>query len=715
MKTTMKGLSLIAASGLLVALGGCNDDSKSPPPDTAHPPAQNTLPAAISGTVIQRHYDGVSNDLLTAGLGADGLGSGTAPAFADAQNPTSDELRKRAIHGNYRALVPTAAGSGYGEFFGPTVGTSSTTGMIGGDEWLAQANLASGTRVTVMVQVPDGFDPDNACMVTAPSSGSRGIYGAIGTAGEWGLKRGCAVVYTDKGTGTGAHNLTDNRTQNLEGQLVSASDTDALFQADLTDQERTDFLADTPNRFAFKHAHSEQNPEASWGASVLESVRFGFYVLNELHGEQNDDNATLLTLKPDNTLVIASSVSNGGGASVLAAEQDSEGLIDGIAVSEPNVNPVASDSFSIQQGSATALTGHSRSLLDYTTALAVYQGCANLAPSIRDSAPLNDFFNDFDINENTCSALAAKGLVNGADVDARAEHALSILNDEFAFQAEQNLVQPGNYGINVPQGIAVTYANAYGQFSVADNLCGFSFSAHSANEPVPLAEAAERALFSSSNGIPPTGGVDVIYNDADGVPTQMKAATSPSSGLQDFALDGFLCLRGLATGVDPLTGDDLTGNALAQSQQVQAGIEAVRATGNLQGKPTVFVTPRNDQILPINHTSRPYVGLNKVVEGSASKLHYYEVLNAQHLDILNDFAGYNERYIPMHHYLFEALDLMYAHLSEGTDLPPSQVIRTTPRGAGAPAISAANLPDIATDPANADRIEFAASVLSIPD
>jgi len=37
--------------------------------------------------------------------------------------------------------------------------------------------------------------------------------------------------------------------------------------------------------------------------------------------------------------VIASSVSNGGGSSLLAAEQDRHGLIDGVAVMEPNVNP----------------------------------------------------------------------------------------------------------------------------------------------------------------------------------------------------------------------------------------------------------------------------------------------------------------------------------------------------------------------------------------
>jgi len=41
------------------------------------------------------------------------------------------------------------------------------------------------------------------CIVTATSSGSRGVYGAIAAVGEWGLKHGCAVAYTDKGTEKG--------------------------------------------------------------------------------------------------------------------------------------------------------------------------------------------------------------------------------------------------------------------------------------------------------------------------------------------------------------------------------------------------------------------------------------------------------------------------------------------------------------------------------
>ena len=44
--------------------------------------------------------------------------------------------------------------------------------------------------------------PVPRCMVVTASSGSRGIYGAIAVAGAWGLPKGCAVAYTDKGAGT---------------------------------------------------------------------------------------------------------------------------------------------------------------------------------------------------------------------------------------------------------------------------------------------------------------------------------------------------------------------------------------------------------------------------------------------------------------------------------------------------------------------------------
>ena len=53
----------------------------------------------------------------------------------------------------------------------------------------------------IAVQVPDSFNQTAPCLVLGPSSGSRGVYGAIATAGEWGLKHGCAVALVDAGKG----------------------------------------------------------------------------------------------------------------------------------------------------------------------------------------------------------------------------------------------------------------------------------------------------------------------------------------------------------------------------------------------------------------------------------------------------------------------------------------------------------------------------------
>ncbi len=675
----------------------------------------NQLPDFVQGEVVSNQYDGASNDLLTGGLGASGLASGTPPAFDDPINPTPEELRTLAIYNNYRALVDTVPGGGYGEFFGPQVG-SGGEGLIPGEEHLAYMTVeGTDVHVTVMVQVPDSFDPDQACMITAPSSGSRGIYGAIGTAGEWGLKKGCAVVYTDKGTGTGSHNLATNAAQRIDGTLTRA-DEPVQFRADLDTQARADFDTAWPDRFAYKHAHSQVNPEADWGRHVLQSIEFGFYVLNEKFGQETGNDRKVIKVKPKNTLVIASSVSNGGGASVRAAELDDSGLIDGVAVSEPNVNPRVDTSFTIRQGNGPELTEHSRSLLDYTTALAVYQGCANIAPKVRDMAPLNATFNNFTIAENICNSLANKDLVMGATTDDRATDALRILEEEVGIQPEQNLLAPIHFGLAVAQSISTTYANTYARAGVEDRLCDISLAVTGAGGAVvPITEAQEAALFSASNGIPPSAGMSLVYDEAEGQPTNLAAAASPSSSQQDYGLDALLCLRSLALGTDVVSGGELSESDAEMANRIAGGIEEVRASGNLRGKPTVFVTGRADAILPINHTSRPYFGLNQRVEGSDSKLRYYEILNAHHLDVLNGFPGIADRYVPLHHYYFQALDLVWANLADKQALPPSQVVRTVPRGDIATPLSAANLTPIAANPDAGDLIVFSDDQVQIPD
>jgi hydroxybutyrate-dimer hydrolase len=668
---------------------------------------------ADDALVVHTHYDGVTNDLLTAGLGALGLQSATAPGVADPLHPTVEELRRLAIYNNYRALVDISTGGGFTVLYGPNVKPDGTAqdpsthkGLIAGDEYLAFEKADDGrAHVTIMVQIPDSFDPTNSCLVAAPSSGSRGVYGAIATAGEWGLKHGCAVAYTDKGTGTGAHDLQNNTVNLMQGQRADAAQAgdDSNFTANLSDSQRAAFNAATPNRFAFKHAHSQQNPEEDWGKNVLRSIKFAFSLLNEKFRGGG------IEITKRNTIVIASSVSNGGGASALAVEQDEDHLIDGLAVGEPNVNPKFSSEFTIVQGGGPAFAAHSRPLIDYITLVNVFQGCADLA---NPTAPFN-----FAASPQRCANLHAKGLLTSTTQTAQAAEAQKIIND-FGILPEQNIVQPVLWFAYVPQAIAVTYANAYGRFSVLDNLCNYSFAGTAGVLPAPLAPSVEATIFSTSNGIPPTAGLDLahgvnlINNAAPGGAKEDRASTL------DQNLDGALCLRSLATGKDAVTGTPLAGTAKDQAHRIAESVEDILASGNLHRTPAIFVTGRSDGILPPNFASRAYFGLNHVVEGSLSPLHYYEVTNAQHLDDINALPGFDTIYIPLLRYFVQAMDLMYDHLRHGRALPPSQVVHTVPRGGtpgAAPQITLSNVPPIADAPSSSVLITFTSGQVNIPN
>ena len=705
----MSRAKIIAAAVLftLAPVGYADDDGKR---------------SFIKGPILLTTYDGVNDDLLTAGLGKSGLQAG-APVPAVSSPPTAAELRRLAIFNNYRALVDPTPGGGYGVLYGPNVRNDGSIILvegeekIAGDEFLAFADNGNGKRnVTLMVQVPASFDPNNPCIVTAPSSGSRGVYGAIGTAGDWGLKQGCAVAYTDKGTGTGAHNLQDDTVNLITGERATADQggKDSNFTAKLSDNEQLAFNAATPDRFAFKHAHSEQNPEKDWDKNVLQSIRFAFFVLNQKFGEKDDDgDGEHKRITPRNTIVIASSVSNGGGASIRAAELDKHKLIDGVAVTEPNVNPKKGD-FTIRQGAGAPFSDHSKSLYDYTTLVNVFQPCASVALP---TAPLN-----LAPSPERCQSLREKGLLE-SDVlegpEGQAVEAQRIIND-FGILLEQNIVQPSYASFFVPQAISVTYANAYGRFSVAENLCGYSFGAtDAAGDPTPLAAAVEATLFGTSNGIPPTptGGVNLINNLSVGSTKADRVSISPSTKLADQNVDGALCLRALATGIDPATGQPLSGTDRANHRKIENGIEKILASARLHGIPTLIATGRADANLQPNHTSRAYYGLNQLLEGSGSKLRYYEVTNAHHLDTFNQFAEFNDKFVPLHVYFVQVMNLMFDHLTKGDPLPPSQVVRTIPRGAGPPVpdITPANVPPIDQTPAKNALITFEGNVLRIPD
>ena len=679
----------------------------------------NAKPAFLRNVQPPACYDGVSNDLLTAGLGKTGL-QNAAPLFTNPAAPSAVELRRNAIHVNYRAVLDITTAGGYGRLYGPNIDQDGNDtlgeGKIAGCEQLAYADDGSGRQnVTLMVQIPDSFDPRNACIVTATSSGSRGIYGAIGASGEWGLKRGCAVAYTDKGTGNGLHDLESGMVGLIDGTRVPASVAGAASHFTAVPGS-----AGLPNRVAFKHAHSQQNAEADWGKNTLQAIVFAFYALNEKFGD-----AGRIVLDRKNTLVIASGISNGAGGALLAAEQDKHGLIDGVAVTEPQVQPDDTSRVGIMQGS-TLVPTIGRSLYDYFTWANLYQPCAALA--VGPTAPGFAFlgFPNAGGAAARCAGLKAKGLVSGATQAEQAADALARLH-AYGWQADSDPLHATHYRF-ATNAIAVTYSNSYGRFSVADNVCGFSMANTNpvTGDVIAQNPAVQAGIFSTGNGVPPTSGVNLVYNDSVGGPRIDLLAVSPSSNppAADFALDGAICHRNLFEGRDIVGGAPLTGAMAEASRRVREGIQAVLASGNLKNTPSIIVHGRADALVPINHASRAYYAANQGGARGVSKVSYIEVTNAQHFDAFlpapptGFFAGYDSRYVPLHVYLIQALDWMYEHLSAGKALPASQVVRTTPRGGApglAPALTAANVPPISANPPSGDLITFQRSTLLVPN
>ncbi|KQW90010.1 cytochrome C1 [Massilia sp. Root418] len=682
--------AVAAAVATLATLASCGDSSNAPE-------ELNVLPSYL-GTVTSTTYDGSTDDLLTAGLGRTGLAAAAAPAYADPLKPTAAELRRNAIYANYRAVLDISANSGYGTMYGPNVSAAGVPGTgegkVAGTEYIAYADDGTGKQnVTLMVQVPASFDPVNPCIVTGTSSGSRGIYGAIGSAGEWGLKNNCAVAYADKGSGTGLYTFEDDSVNLQNGQRAARASAgkNANFAPDITEADRAAFAAANPGRVAFKHAHSQQNPEKDWGKVTLQAVEFAYYVLNERYGQlASDGKSHLVRLTPKNSVAIASSISNGAGAALLAAEQDTKGLISAVAATEPQIQPKTATGYAVRLGGAP-VPSQGKPLFDYSTFAALYQPClAEAAPGGR------------------CSALAAKGLLNGSSLADQQSDAKARLK-AYGWNADAEVLQAAHAGTNIL--VAVTYAYAYGKFSVLDKVCGFSFAtADAAGAPLPMPAAVKASSFASQNGIIGS----VIYENSVGGAKAYNLGVSPSTNAADQSLDGFLCLRSLATGADPVTGTALSGSLAAQSARVKAGIAEVQASGNLKGRPAIIVAGRSDALIPVNHASRAYLGLNASVEGSASKLRYIEVTNANHFDSFSNALP--TVVVPLHVYLFRALDAVYANLRNpaGAPLPPSQLVRTTTRASNAVPITAANLPPIAAS-AGANAIAVSGTTVDVPN
>lgn len=678
----------------LILLAGCGGDGGSGGGSSS----VNTYalaPAFMAGEPVRTDYDGSSAGLVTgvtrnlADLLTYTLGNNTAPKAA--------ELRTLAIKDSYAQLLDVSAGGGFGVYFG-TLDSRANKGV----EYVTRSDDGSGTQnVSMVVQIPSHFDVNQPCLVVTPSDGSRGVYDSIATTGEWALNKGCAVAYTDKGAATIGHDLDADASYTITGERVAAGTRkDLLFNANLTGDDLSTYKTANPNRFALKHAHSKQNPEKDWGGYTHQAVLIAYYVLNK-HFQGK-------SFTPGNTLVIANGVSNGGGAVLRALEHDASGLINGVVASEPQVSLPTTAALTVKRN-GVQIPNAGKPILDYFTYANLYQACATQAPSL---SPTNWFVAPATA-ANRCTALANLGLVSGNTTAERGADALARLR-AYGWEPEHDLLHDSHFGFEFTNLVATTFANAYARASVKEALCGYSAGGlfGSATTPSRPSAAALAQLWATGGGLFYAGNaIDIVNDLAVGGPTKDTVSLTASTGKADFNIDGAACLRRLAT--NSAVGNTPITTAEADiANRIKNGAAQVAVNGNLRGKPAIIVHGRSDNLLPVNHTSRPYTAFNRQQE-SGSQLRYYEVANANHFDALVTF--YPSVLVPLQYYNLQALELMYRHLKSGTALPPSQVVRGVPRANASATLTTTNVPPIAVNPAASDTIAITAGSIDVPN
>ncbi len=555
-----------------------------------------------------------NDDLLSSGLGLAGLRA-KAPMFSDTKAPTAAELRRRAIHTSWNGIADLGPLGGYGSVYGAVPD-------VPGREYTAFAR-APGAKSPhrMLVQVPDGFDARARCLLIAPSSGSRGVYGAIALAGAWGLPRGCAVAYTDKGTGSGYYDLDSQTGVALDGTRARRGAAPLEFEVD----------ASTPTHgVAVKHAHSGDNPEADWGRHVLQAAKFGLAMLDRSYPQQAPFTAA-------NTRVIAVGVSNGGGAVLQAAGVDEAHLFSGIVALAPNVRA----------------EGRGRALYDYASEAALLLPCALVDPRF-DRVPFAR------VNGAVpaawlarCARLHETGLLEGADAPAQAHSALDRLRaggweDTALATAASSAI------FDLWRAVTATYASSYLRAAPAAMPCGFRFGAVDAHGALIAADAATRAAWwSDAAGIPPGAGVALLGGtDASADPT--------GSGIE--------CLRALWSG------------ETTDARTLHASVAATAAKLPRADLPIIVAHGEDDGLLPMAFASAPYIA---ALEAAGRTPVFWRVPHAQHFDAFLALPAFGDRYVPLLPYGYAALDRLWAHLADGADLPPSRRFDSRPRGGGA--------------------------------
>jgi hydroxybutyrate-dimer hydrolase len=370
---------------------------------------------------------------------------------------------------------------------------------------------------------------------------------------------------------------------------------------------------DAPHRIAYRHAHSQANPEAHWGRHTLQALRFGLRALDLAFPE-------LAPFTPENTRILGAGLSNGGGALLRATELPGAEAFDAVVAAAPNLTVAGA-----------------RHLYDFALDAALYQPCLFADPDF-DGAPgvlPADAMRTSALAR--CASLAAAGLLDAKDDPvAQAREARARLRAAGWEDAPLRLAA-FHVGLDLWRSLVATYTQAYSRAPFALPQCGYSFALADAQGAPRAASAAERAAWwADGTGVAP--GMGIVVQDA------LAARPDPAFP----ALD---CVRRLRAGDG------------ADSAALAAGIDATRASARPRVGHIHVLHGADDGLVPAAFASRAWVGAVRA-GGAAGTLIYDELPNVQHFDAflpLPAFAGRMQPLLPPAH---AALDRAWAAIAE---------------------------------------------------
>ncbi|MEM6651186.1 MAG: 3-hydroxybutyrate oligomer hydrolase family protein [Pseudomonadota bacterium] len=571
------------------------------------------------------------DDLLSAGLGIENL--------KNPERPLGATPRMAAVQKDIRDLINLSD---------PSLTRHDAFPHVEGWEHLALIRLQGLTQpITISVLIPSDFDTDRPTLVVAPSSGSRGVMGAIGDIGLWALPLGCAIALTDKGTG-GAQLLAQDLCFGPDFEPVEHPDAPTNFRLKPTPALKR-FIKSAPHSVALKHAYSGENVEAFWPQSVLATAEYASRLL------LNRSHVSPVAFNPAKLKVIAAGVSNGGGAVLKGVERDKAGRLHAAVVVEPNITTYLRKPIKVFVGE-TRLDLPGRSLVDYATAMNMLVPAALLSPTLEKMpfAEMN-LVNSKRLSEWS-TQLTKSGLLEGKSARERATDALRKISATGFPKCGQPLLHAMSF-MQIWPAVSHAFVCANGRYPVEADPIGASVRlattdeyGHELQQLGPADPETLRFYGALSGGLSPGGGAVTLYKNGSPLPD----------------LDDAVQLRRLAK------------KGGFAGRRLRSGARETFANAAAPGCPVMILHGRCDTLISVNHSSRTYVASLFASGADRQQVRYYEHEAGQHFESLLSIPLFSEKYDPLLPSFFQLLSAARHHLFADTALPPSQVIRRHP-------------------------------------